>query len=40
MFFFHLQLAKASDLDNEIDEILAEVEEDNNKNFLHCIMFY
>lgn len=34
------QLAKASDLDNEIDEILAEVEEETNKNFLHCIMFY
>lgn len=34
------QLAKASDLDNEIDEILAELEESTDKNFLHCIMFY
>lgn len=34
------QLATASDLDNEIDEILAELEEGTDKNFLHCIMFY
>lgn len=34
------QLAHASDLDNEIDEILAELEEGSDKNFLHCIMFY
>ncbi|KAG5684664.1 hypothetical protein PVAND_013882 [Polypedilum vanderplanki] len=34
------QLAKASDLDNEIDEILSLVEDHTEKNFLHCIMFY
>lgn len=34
------QLAKSSDLDNEIDDIIAMVEEHTDKNFLHCIMFY
>lgn len=34
------QLTTASDLDNEIDEILAQVEDQTDKNFLHCIMFY
>jgi RNA polymerase II subunit A C-terminal domain phosphatase SSU72 len=34
------QLAKASDLDNEIDEILVLMEDHLDKNFLHCIMFY
>lgn len=33
-------LAKSSDLDNEIDDIIAMYEEHSNKNFLHCIMFY
>lgn len=33
-------LAKTSDLDNEIDEVCYNFETENNKNILHCIMFY
>jgi RNA polymerase II subunit A C-terminal domain phosphatase SSU72 len=33
-------LAKTSDLDNEIDEACYTFETENNKNILHCIMFY
>jgi RNA polymerase II subunit A C-terminal domain phosphatase SSU72 len=34
------QLARASDLDDQIDETLALVEDHADTNFLHCIMFY
>lgn len=34
------QLATVSDLDNEIDEAISELEDNTDKNFLHCIMFY
>lgn len=34
------ELAKSDDLDNEIDDIICTVEENTDKNFLHCIMFY
>jgi len=33
-------LAQTSDLDNEIDEVCYNFESENNKNILHCIMFY
>ncbi|CRK87556.1 CLUMA_CG001353, isoform A [Clunio marinus] len=33
-------LAATSDLDNEIDEVCYSFETENNKNILHCIMFY
>lgn len=33
-------LAATSDLDNEIDEACYTFETENNKNILHCIMFY
>lgn len=33
-------LANTSDLDNEIDEVCYTFETENNKNILHCIMFY
>lgn len=33
-------LTKTSDLDDEIDEVCYTFETENNKNILHCIMFY
>jgi len=34
------EFAQASDLDNEIDEIMVEFEENRGKSVLHCVMFY
>lgn len=33
-------LSKTTDLDNEIDEVCYKFETENNKELLHCIMFY
>ncbi|KAH8326798.1 hypothetical protein KR059_006697 [Drosophila kikkawai] len=38
--FFPLQLAKSTDLDNDIDEMIQEFEERRNRVILHSVLFY